>query len=63
MKKNKLNTIEDILLKLILLIPLFIMMYLISIADISWRNPLIIVTMLGYTVEFFMLKFWVYRKR
>jgi hypothetical protein len=63
MKRNKFNTIEDILLKLILLIPLFIIMYLISIADVSWRKPLIIVTILGYTVEFFMLKFWVYRKR
>ncbi|WP_415276489.1 hypothetical protein [Clostridium perfringens] len=63
MKRNKFNTIEDILLKLMLLIPLFIIMYLISIADVSWRKPLIIVTILGYTVEFFMLKFWVYRKR
>lgn len=63
MKRNKFNTIEDILLKLMLLIPLFIIMYLISIADVSWRKPLIIVTILGYTVEFFMLKFWVYRKK
>lgn len=63
MKKNKSNAIESILRKLLLLIPLFIMMYLISIADISWRNPLIIVTILGYIAEFFMLKFWVYRKR
>lgn len=62
MKKNKFSTIENILLKLMFLIPLFIMMYFISIADESWREPLIKVTVTGYIAEIFMLKFWVYRK-
>ena len=62
MNKNKSNTVENILLKLIFLIPLFIMIYFILIADESWREPLIKVTVIGYIAEIFMLKFWVYRK-
>lgn len=63
MDKNKSDAIESILRKLLLLIPFIIMMYLASIGDGSWRVPIIIVTIIGYIIEFFILRFWIYRKK